>query len=350
MFFSAKSKNFFIDFSEHVVLIARTSKAEAPFVIEEIVECAPGDAEGLSAALKLLQPTKTPTGYVHASCAINAPRRTVRKVTLETKRLKEPEYLNEVVAQQLRIEPDQYTLAILNTATGSDYDIVKASQKEALICGLPTADVELAQDNLLTAGIYPETVELSSIAGIGAMIDYLAFSKIKTPVLMLEIGAEATNSFIVTSTGIEASRPIQQGLEAMIPVVQKELGLKDEASARKLFLSNTFDFTGMGSVLIKRLVKELQSSIGFYEVQTGQSVTHVVCVLLPTKLSWLEAAIAADLGVSTLKTDLPAWLQSQQITLSDTLPANAQDIRRLGLFGLMIHYKNSHAVVSEKTQ
>lgn len=350
MFFSAKPKNFFIDFSEHSVLIARTSKTEAPFVVEEIIECAPGDAEALAQAIKTLQTTKSPSGYIHAACGINAPRRVVRKVTFETKRLKEPEYLNEVAAQQLRIEPDQYTLAILSSAQGTGYDIVKAAQKDALICGIPSADINVAQDNLLASGIYPETIELSSVAGVGAMVDYLAFSKIKAPVLLLEIGSESTNSFIVTSGGVEASRPIQQGLESMIPVVQKELGLKDEASARKLFLSNTFDFTGMGSVLIKRLIKELQSSIGFYEVQTGQSVAHVSCVLLPSKLTWLEGAIAADLGVSVLKPDMPAWLQSQQITFSDTLPANAQDVRRLGLFGLMVQYKNNHAVVPEKNQ
>jgi Tfp pilus assembly PilM family ATPase len=350
MFFSAKSKNFFIDFSEHAVLVARTSKADAPFVVEDIIECAPGDTEALAAALKVLQPVKTPSGYVHASCGINAPRRAIRKVVLETKRLKEPEYLNEVAVQQLRIEPNQYTLAILNPSTGVDYDIIKAAHKDALMCGLPSADIELAQASLLAAGIYPETVELSSIAGVGAMIDYLAFAKIKAPVLVLEIGAEVTNSFIVTPAGVEASRPIQQGLEAMIPVVQKELGLKDEASARKLFLSNTFDFTGMGSVLIKRLIKELQSSIGFYEVQTGQSVAHVACVLLPSKLVWLEGAIASDLGVSVLKADVPAWLQSQQIALSDAVPVNSQDIRRIGLFGLMVKYTNTHAVGSEKIQ
>ncbi len=184
---------------------------------------------------------------------------------------------------------------------------------------------------------------------MGAMVDYLNFAKIKTPVLILEIESNTTNSFIVTASGVEASRPIQQGLDSMIPVVQKELGLKDEESARKLFLSNTFDFTGMGSVLIKKLIKELQSSIGFYEVQTGQSIAQVACTVLPSKLTWLEAAIAADLGVSVLKADVPAWLQSRQITLADTLPTNAQDARRFGLFGLMIQY-NNHAVVSEKIQ
>ncbi|MDF3057208.1 MAG: hypothetical protein K0R17_1423 [Rariglobus sp.] len=349
MFFSTKAKNFYVDCNDHTVLLARTSKAIAPFVIEEIVECPPGDESALADALKALQTAKSASGFVHATCGINAPRRVVRKVTLESKRLKEAGYLTEVAAQQLRIEPDQYSLAILNPAQGTDYDMVKGTQKDALICGLPIADANVLQDNLLTAGIYPESMELSSVASMGAMVDYLAFAKIKTPVLVLEIEAETTNSFIVTSSGVEASRPIQQGLAAMIPVVQKELGLKDEDSARKLFLSNTFDFTGMGSVLIKKLIKELQSSIGFYEVQTGQSIAQVACTVLPSKLSWLEAAIAADLGVSVLKADIPAWLQSRQITLADTLPANSQDIRRLGLFGLMVRY-NSHVVVSEKTQ
>jgi Tfp pilus assembly PilM family ATPase len=348
MFFSKKSKNFFVDFSDHAVLLARTSKTEAPYVIEEIVECAAGDAAALVEAIGMLQTAKSPNGYMHATCGVHTARRVVRKINLETKRLKEAGYLNEVVSQQLHIEPDEYTLAILNPAQGTDYDMVKASQKDALICGLPTAEMNLSQDNLLSIGIYPDTMELSSVASIGAMIDYLNFANIKTPVLMLEIEAESTNSFIVSAAGLEATRPIQQGLNAMIPVVQKELGLKDEESARKLFISNTFDFTGMGSVLIKRLVKELQSSIGFYEVQTGQSISQVACTLLPSKLTWLENAIAADLGVSVLEPNIPSWLHSKQITLGDSLPVAAQDIRRLGLFGLMIQY-NSH-VVPEKIQ
>lgn len=346
MLFSAKTKKFYADLNGHAVLLARVSKSTAPFVVEEIVECPPGDAAAFSEALKALQPAKS-SGYVHAVCGISVPGRVVRKVSIETKRLKEPEYLNELTEQQLRIDPDAYSLAILNPEEGTDYDLIKASQKEAVICGLPIADVDAAQDGLLASGVYPETLELSSIASVGAMVDYLNFAKIKTPVLILEVEAGTTNSYIVTASGLEASRPIPQGLDSMIPVVQKELGLKDEESARKLFVSNTFDFTGMGSVLVKRLIKELQSSIGFYEVQTGQSIAHVACTVLPPKLSWLENVIAADLGVSALKADIPAWLQSRQITLADTVPVAEQDVRRMGLFGLMVQY-NHHAVASEK--
>jgi len=105
----------------------------------------------------------------------------------------------------------------------------------------------------------------------------------------------------------------------MVPVVQKELGLKDEEAARKLFYSNTFDFTGMGPLLVKRLMK-LQSSIGFYEVQTGQSVrTECVCTQLMPKLAWLESAIANGSGIDSLKVEPAGWLMNRQITLSDSV-------------------------------
>jgi hypothetical protein len=147
-----------------------------------------------------------------------------------------------------------------------------------------------------------------------------------------------THSFIVSSNGIEASRPIPQGIEAMVPIVQKELGLKDEESARKLFQSNSFDFTGMGPLLVKRLLKELQSSIGFYEVQTGQSVGQVVCVQLPPKLSWLEGTLASSLGISSFKPNPGPWLRFREISFSDSVAKIVADPRWFGLISLMVQY------------
>src|SRR5690606_5129193 len=130
-----------------------------------------------------------------------------------------------------------------------------------------------------------------------------------------ELGAQSTQSFIVSAKGLEATRPIAVGLEAMVPVVQKELGLKDEESARKLFFSNTFDFTGMGASLCKRLLKEIQSSMGFYEVQTGQSIGQLICTVLPGKLAWLEAVIANQIGVGVLVPEFSKWLMAKNIKI-----------------------------------
>lgn len=350
MLFSQKTKGFFVELNDHAVMLARTSAGTAPFTVEDMRECPPGDSAALEEAIRLIQPKKAPSGYLHASVGVYPAKRLVRRHSLEMKRIKEAGYLAEVCTQQFRIEQDKYSLAILNAVDGSDYDLTKAVNKDVLFCGLPGDDVTALQNTLLEAGIYPERLELGTVATLGGVVDCLAHGKSKVPTLVLEIGADATHSFIVSSTGVDASRPIPQGLDAMVPIVQKELGLKDEESARKLFYSNTFDFTGMGPLLIKRLLKELQSSIGFYEVQTGQSVGQVLCTQLSPKLVWLDAAIASALGITSLKLDPAPWLQSRQITLPDALAKNAQDVRWFGLLSLMAHYHSvpAHAAVSEE--
>ncbi len=348
MFFSSATKGYFVELSEHAILLARTSAAVPPFTVEELRECPPGDAAALSEAIAQLQPKKSPSGYLHATVGIYPAKRLVRRHALELKRVKEPGYFAEVCSQQFRIEPDKYRISILQSADGADYDVAKATQKEVLFCGLPAEDAEAAQQSLLEMGIYPERLELATVSALGALVDYLAEAKSKMPTLVLEIGADSTHSFIVTSNGVEASRPIPQGLEAMVPIVQKELGLKDEESAKKLFYSNTFDFTGMGPLLTKRLLKELQSSIGFYEVQTGQSVGQLLTTQLAPKLGWLETAIASALGITPLKLDPAAWLKARQIALPENLARQTQDVRWFGVLALMGRYDAVHAPAEEK--
>jgi hypothetical protein len=348
MFFSQKAKGFFVEFNDHAVMFARTSTPVPPFTVEDLRECPANDLPALEEALRQIQPKKAPSGYLHATVGIFPAKRLVRRHSIELKRAKEPTYFPEVCSQQFRIEQDKYSLAVLNASDGVDFDSNKAVQKDLIFCGLPSDEVISIQANLLKSGIYPERLELGTVAMLGGVVDYLGHAKSKTPTLVLEIGTDATYSFIVTSSGVEASRPIPQGLDAMVPIVQKELGLKDEESARKLFYSNTFDFTGMGPLLTKRLLKELQSSIGFYEVQTGQSVGQVVNTQLPPKLGWLDSAVAGSLGISSLRFDPLAWLTSRQITLPDTLAKTAQDIRWLGLLSLMVQHNAAHAVPAEE--
>ncbi|MFH1499718.1 MAG: hypothetical protein ABII82_18050 [Verrucomicrobiota bacterium] len=346
MLFPAKTKGFYFEQNEFGVTFARTSAPGGAMVVEDIRECGVGDAQALAAICADYRPKKGASAYLMATCGVSPETRVVRRATLDPKKVREEGYLNELVNSQFRIDAANYTMALLNAGNGQEYDMGRASQKDVIFCGLPAADIIAIQEGLLADGLYPDRLEIGSIAALGAVIDYTGFHQLSSPTLVLEIGTESTHSYIVSPDGIEASRPIQQGLNAMVPVVQKELGLKDEESARKLFLSNTFDFTGMAPVLVKKLLKELQSSIGFYEVQTGQSIGQLVCTVLPQKLVWLEAAIAAQLGVGVLKPDFAPWLQARQITLADTAPTGVLTSRSFALLGLMTQFTASHAVAS----
>ena len=339
MFFSSKAKGFFIEQCEHAVFLARTSAMEPPLVIEQVKEVPAGDDAAVQAAIKELMGKSGGSGYVQGRAGIYPAHRLVRRVTLDLKRAKEPGYFNEVMTAQFRIEPEKYTMAVLNAGDGSDYDIAKAVQKEVLFCGTTGDELNAAQDKLIELGVYPQRLELGTLSTLAALLGYLHFKQIKTPTLVLEFGSDTTQSFILNSTtGVDISRPIPHGVSSMIPVVQKELGLKDEDSAKKLFYSNTFDFTSLGGKLIGKLLKELQSSIGFYEVQTGQSIGQVFCTMLPPNLGWLHGAVAGGLGVPALAVEPGPWLESLKIKFADSLPAGSIDARWLGLFGLMAAY------------
>lgn len=343
MFFAKKSKGFCVEIGEHSTLMARLAQAEAPFIIEELKEIATSDPTAITEWIKGSE-GKGSTGYVHATCGIYPAKRIVRRHTLDLKKLKEPAYFSEIYTQQFRVEADKYTIRAMNPDDGGDFDTTKASQKEVLFAGMPSEEIILAQEKLLEMGIYPERLELGTLATLGGMANYLKFKQTKAPLLLLEIGEELTQSYILSAEGVDISRPIPSGIAAMIPVVQKELGLKDEESAKKLFYSNTFDFTSMGGSLVKKLLKELQSSIGFYEVQTGQSIGNVLCTQLPASLGWLSSTIASSLGVSPMKIDMLPWLESLNIKLADGVAPNPPDERWAGLFSLIASYNPTDGV------
>jgi hypothetical protein len=343
MFFAKKSKGFCVEIGEHSTLLARLTQAEAPFIIEELKEIPSSDLAAITEWIKGSE-GKGSTGYVHATCGIYPAKRIVRRHTLDLKKIKEPAYFSEIYTQQFRVEADKYTIRAMNPDDGSDFDTTKASQKEVLFAGMPSEEIIAVQDKLLELGIYPERLELGTLATLGGMANYLKFKQTKAPLLLLEIGEELTQSYILSAEGVDISRPIPSGIAAMIPVVQKELGLKDEESAKKLFYSNTFDFTSMGGSLVKKLLKELQSSIGFYEVQTGQSIGNVFCTQLPASLGWLGSTIAGSLGVSPLKIDMMPWLESLNIKLADGVSPNPPDERWAGLFTLLASYNPTDGV------
>ena len=344
--FSKKAHGFYVEINEQAALMARTSSVDAPMDVEELKEVPIGDAAAVERAVKELVGKKSTSAYMHSRCGVYPPHRLVRRVTLDLKRVKEPGYFLEICAQQFRMESDKSTIVVLNSGDGTDYEVGRVTtQKEVVFVGGQNDELLAAQEQLLALGVFPERLELGTFAALGGLVNYHAFAQLKAPTLVLEMDADSTQSFIVSASGLDVTRSIPQGLEAMIPVVLKELNLKDEESARKLFFSNTFDFTNMGGLLIKKLLKELQSLIGFYEVQTGQSIAQVLCTRLPAKLGWLGAAVAKELGVGVLELDLANWLKAREITLAPTVTPQNPDARWLGLFSLMTYYD---AAASEK--
>ena len=227
------------------------------------------------------------------------------------------------------------------TAPTSIRRLATPSQKEILLCGAAAQELMEFQAQIVEYGIYPASLQLGTIANLGGLMHYSRWKKLRFPTLVLEITPKNSFIFIFNNNMMDVCRPIPYGLDSMFPVIQAELGLKDEDSARKLFYSNTFDFTEMGPSLLRKLLKELQASTGFYEVQTGQTIGQLYLALLPKNLSWIQVSLSRSLGVDALILDYPGWLKSIDITPGENVQLETLDSRWLGLFSLMGKYDQS---------
>ncbi len=291
-----------INFGLHNFSIAVIEKANGVPTLKSLKQCAATDLEKQN---ELILESKNSLGikakFLRATCHVTPEARLVRRVDIDGAKHADTNYLSEIASSQLKIDPNQYDLAVLDAVSGLP---ISNTTKSAVFAGLPTTIAVEIQSQLVSRDIFPERIGLSSINEIGAYHSLLKQDSSGTPTLLLEIGTDSCNAYIISKEGLEATKTITQGIDSMIPVIIKDLGLKDEDSARKLLQSNAFDFTSMSAALTKRLVKELQSSIGFFEVQTGLSISQMCCIGLPDKMGWLESSIESQLGLKQLNLSL----------------------------------------------
>jgi len=345
------TKGLFVDVSEFSILAARTSGYKLPMVIEEIAELPikpEQTADDLREFFEGLVDFRG-AGYFVSRCGVYPEERFIRSFEAESvNKAKDLEYLKEVLRSEFHVNPDTNNVAILDARDGSDFDPAKGSTRRLVFCGAPHEALGQEQSRLLDCGIYPERMELSSITTLGGVSDYARFNDIKSPVLGFELGSQSANIFIVNRGQVDVARPVPFGLNTIYPLLQRELGLKDEDSARKLFFSNTFDFAEMGPKLLRRLTKELQATTGFYEVQTGQTIGHVFLSVLPKNLHWVSKTVSDSLGLEILQPTLDGWLESLKIKLSEDVEVLNLGGRWMGLFSLMGEFHLREEVESEK--
>ncbi|WP_269525617.1 hypothetical protein [Coraliomargarita parva] len=346
-----KTKGLYVDASEFAILAARTSGYKLPIEIEEIAEFPLKDGQDpdeVRAFLEELVEFKNASYYV-SRCGVYPDNRFVRFFEAETvNKAKDPKYLSEVLKSEFSVNADENSISILDARDGSDFDFQKSLSKKLVFCGGPTVAFQKEQDKLLSYGVYPGRLELSTITTLGGVCDYARFNSIKAPILSFELTSKSANIFIQNQGQVEVARPLPFGLDSIYPMLQRELGLKDEASARKLFFSNTFDFAEMGPKLLRRMTKELQATAGFYEVQTGQTIEKVFLGMLPKNLSWVAKTVSDSLGLEIMQPDLGAWLDSLKVKVSDKVELSSLGGRWMGLFSLMGEFHLREEVASEQ--
>jgi hypothetical protein len=337
---SAKNTPYFVELNEFSLLMARTTATKPPLSVEDVMECSlhlPLD----QVVDKVQQFGGIGAGqFIQAVCGIYPSSRMIRRQSLENPaKTRDPAFLPQYLSKELKLDLTKYMATVLNAGGGAGFDPEVQLTKDIVFCGALRDDIVQTQQELVDRAIFPTRVEVGSLATIGGVSDYMAMTEASMPTLILELGATQATVLIVNGNKLDIARPIPHGLESMYPVVQKELGLKDQESARKLFSSSTFDFTEMGGTLLKKLLKELQASTGFYEVQTGMTIGQLHVSGLPANLGWIATTLSRTLGVEVLKPDYERWFERLDINIDSGIELANLDGGWFGLFSLMGRYQ-----------
>ncbi len=337
---SRKTKGLFVEVNGFSYLVAGVTGLTPPFSIESITEFPRNEPEKLKDFLEQ-SISGGRSKFYNAHCGIIPESRFFRLHTLESMaKAKAPDYFSQVLEQQFRIEAKTSKSVTVNVQSGLPFlpDKALASQKELILCGADSREFAAFQDNLLECGVYPVSMQLGTLSSLAGLKHYLKAKEIDEPVLLLEVTQNSANLFILSKDRIDLCRPINFGFNAVLPVIQKELGLKDEDSARDLFFSNTFDFREIGAKLLSKILKELNASTGFYEVQTGQTIPHMYMTSLPENQNWIPDVIAKEMDIKLLDIDWEGWAESLGVTFGDACSSADMGPSAFGLFSLFINF------------
>lgn len=336
---SKKTKGLFVEVNGFSYLVAGVTSLTPPFTIESINEFPRNEPGKLKEFLDQVTAGKR-TRFLHAHCGIIPESRFFRLHTLESMaKAKDPGYFSDVLEQQFRISTKSSQMVTINAQSGAEFspDRSLASQKDILLCGADTRELNAFQENLVECGIFPQSIQLGTLSGLAGLKHYLAVKEIEDPVLSLEVTQNSANLFILSKNKIDLCRPVNFGFNAVLPVIQKELGLKDEESARNLFSSNTFDFREIGPKLLSKILKELNASTGFYEVQTGQTIPYLYMTSLPENLNWIPEVISQELDIKLLDVDWHGWAEGIGVTFGEGCSLADLGPSAFGLFSLFIN-------------
>jgi len=337
---SSKRKGFFFETSEFSRLCAVTSGFEPPISIQEIQEFPESDNDALDEYLQTLSVGGSSRKLTQAQCIVYPDTRFIRKLTIDPKRLKEDDYLAQLIKSEMGIDLEKNMIRLLDPATGKNFNLQSpGGKKHILVCGAEIEELDRIQTEVTELGLYPRGIEMGSLLNLGALVDYLKWKQISSPILFVEIQGDVSHVFIVTAGGIEICKTIPHGVNSMIPILQNELGLADKESAMTLLFSKTLDFEDLGPRLIRKMLHELQASTGFYEVQTGVSVGLCHVSMIPEGFDWMVDALADSLGVEPLGIDVEGWADAHEISLSGIAAEKASSLDLFRFFSALCSYK-----------
>ncbi len=293
--------------TDHAVQVARLVRLdERPLLVEAFAEFATGDEDGLAAWLRTAFPDRS--GYLPAYCGFHPPDRVLLRETINTRRMTEPNYLPQLLAEQAKITGvADWHVCALHPAEGELFTPATPS-RPGLLLGLPLTAVRDTQGRLRKLGLRPRRLEIGSVALLGALTRYVRETAYPHATVVCEIGLGQTRVYFLAKDGVHTPATLPHGLLSIMESAMKELGTPGIGAARDALFAPTDELRGHSRRLVRMLTRHLKPAVDYFEMQTGQPIGALFCAHLPAKLGWLEESLCAAIDLEFLVPEPGSWL------------------------------------------
>lgn len=337
-FFSLLSRNsrsgVLWNVNEHVVQLARLARPDVkPVVVDEMVELASGDEEGVGRWLRTTFPDRG-RGLLPGYCGFHPTDRVLLRETINTKRMIEPNYLPQLLAEQAKLMTvNDWNVAALHPIEGEVFTPATLA-RPGLLVGLPLAPVRELQQRLRKLGVRPRRLELGTLTLIGALTRYMRETAYPHATVVCEIGLGQTRVYFLAKDGVHTPATLPHGLVSLMEATMKEIGAPGIGAARDALYAPTDELRDHSRRIVRVLTRHLKPAIDYFEMQTGQPIGALYCAHLPAPLGWLEEALCTAVDLQFLVPDLTVWLPLSGVQLAPEAPVPSRSwLQPLSLIG-----------------
>ncbi|MDR1665492.1 MAG: hypothetical protein LBR62_00380 [Puniceicoccales bacterium] len=294
-----------------------------------------GDESENEKTFRLVPRTPTPT-----VCSVAPPNRFIHRVKLDPKVKKQGlSAFGPLLKERFNIDLATHKVNVLNADTGESVD-PKSIPNNVCFVGGGKRELADLQNELLKRNLYPQQILLTTLGSISGLMHYAGVKKITGPILFAEISLTKSYVFVIKEGRIEASYPFSYGLKNIVQAACRERKLADEVAAYKYLTSEVGAESDEAGRLVSRMVAELKSYIGFFEVQNSLSVDLGFFNQLPPSLEWIGLAVSRSLGIEFLEVNYVDWLRSRSLAFNEGLLPDGKPPPRhwFGILSLMVNH------------
>lgn len=310
MFFKSARRGLIIEFNPHRTLVAGLAAWDAkPAFIETMAEFEAQDGVGLRRWLHEFHDRS----LVPAYCSFMPRDWLLVRDSVSPRRLNEPEYLSELARDKLKLtNPDDWHIHLLHPLEG-DQIAPEGAARPVLISGVSLTSVRETQQQLLDYGVLPYRLEVGVLPALGAIIDYNERRDDPRATVIIEVGAQQTNAWILGKEGVHTPASIKIGYEAIEKAALKEFNLTTADEVHQRLMEVEEELLLRSTRLIRPLARELKPVFDSFEMTTGQRVGELHCIYLPPWLGWLPETLATGTGLEPFAIDCNEWLKTVNV-------------------------------------